>query len=334
MVNSLISIIIPTYNRVDLIADTLNSIINQTYENWECIIVDDHSTDNTDAFIEDYVKKDLRFKYFKRPANRQKGANACRNYGFEQCSGKYIKWFDSDDIMHSDFLLKQVVVLEKDIKLDFCASFSNTFVDEIQNVVAYNNPEIYINNKNSLFNYIIGKLIFLTPSPLWRREFLENKSLYDETLHNAHETDFNFSRLIEGANFFYSNEVLIYIRRGHESIDSDSNSNINSLKSMFTYYQKVFLYLNSPSPLLKNNERKILSHYILYKQLMVLYNLRKVSFSVFITKKNILLTNLLKTELKFNAKVKILFGIFLSILLKKGFVFFDLNELKRAKNYL
>ena len=62
----LVSIIIPTYNRAHLIGETLDSVLAQTYQNWECIIVDDGSSDNTDEVIGAYVEKDSRFKYYHR----------------------------------------------------------------------------------------------------------------------------------------------------------------------------------------------------------------------------------------------------------------------------
>ena len=333
--NDLISIIIPTYNRGHLITETLDSIIVQTHTNWECIIVDDGSKDDTEKILKKYSKNDSRFQYHKRPADRSKGANPCRNYGFDLSKGNYVKWFDSDDIMHSEFLEAQLEILSKQPELDFCAAFSETFVDRIENVVAYNNPEIYIDDKNSLFNYIIGNLIFLTPSPLWREDFLKEKILFDETLFNAHETDFNFSRLIEGAKFKYINKPLFFVRRGHESIDGKSDSYINSYLSMFKYYQKVFLYLRKQSAILGTDERELLSKFILFKQLMILNNLRRTA-SVFDIKKEIkiVLKNIFETKLKFASRIKILFGIFLLIFLKKGYRFFDLKELREAKFYL
>ena len=63
----LVSVIIPTYNRAHLIGETLDSVLAQTYQNWECIIVDDGSSDDTDEVIGEYVKKDNRFKYYHRP---------------------------------------------------------------------------------------------------------------------------------------------------------------------------------------------------------------------------------------------------------------------------
>jgi len=100
----LVSIIIPTYNRAHLIGETLDSVVAQTYENWECIIVDDGSSDNTDEVIEEYTKKDTRFKYYHRPEEHLPGGNGARNYGFKMSQGEYIIWFDSDDLMTRDHI--------------------------------------------------------------------------------------------------------------------------------------------------------------------------------------------------------------------------------------
>ena len=79
----LLSIIIPTYNRAHLIEATLDSIKSQDFDDWECIVVDDGSTDNTPIVLANYVKEDGRFRYLHRPKNRKKGPNSCRNFGFE-----------------------------------------------------------------------------------------------------------------------------------------------------------------------------------------------------------------------------------------------------------
>ena len=100
----IVSIIIPTYNRAHLISETLDSILTQTYTHWECIVVDDGSDDSTAELLAGYCKKDARFQYHQRPNDRPKGANACRNYGFELCKGEYINWFDSDDLMGNCFM--------------------------------------------------------------------------------------------------------------------------------------------------------------------------------------------------------------------------------------
>jgi glycosyltransferase involved in cell wall biosynthesis len=325
----LVSIIIPTYNRVNLISETLDSIIAQSYKNWECLIVDDGSTDDTAALITDYIKKDARFQYHQRPVNRKKGANACRNYGFELSKGKYIKWFDSDDLMCPDFLEKQVLVLEQNKDLDFCASFSNTFSGSIDNIVAYNNPEITICDNNTIENYIIGKIIFLTPSPLWSSSFLKGKKLFDESLINAHETDFNFRRLIEGGKFCYLTDIHFLVRRGHQSIDLNSISDPESFKSMFAYYQKVYLYLCQFSIYLSNEQRLRLREFIIYKQVMIFYSLRlllkrKDSSFIFFA----LIKNLKKSNFSGQNILRLLLGIISVYLFKKGYCLIFIKQFK------
>src|SRR5680860_661515 len=109
----LVSIIVPTFNRGDLIGETIQSIIDQTYDHWELIIVDDGSADNTMEVLQPFLK-DERIKLVDRPKERAKGGNAARNYGFELAKGEYVKWLDSDDLLETDCLEKQFEVISKD----------------------------------------------------------------------------------------------------------------------------------------------------------------------------------------------------------------------------
>jgi glycosyltransferase involved in cell wall biosynthesis len=151
----LVSIIIPVYNRVQLIGETLDSILNQTYSNWECIIVDDGSTDDTIMVVKQYEQKDSRIKLYNRPDNYIKGANACRNFGYENCLGDYINWFDSDDIMDPAFIKKKVEILENE-QLDFVISQSVNFDDYGQESVIFEkeNKGKKINAENFIGNVI------------------------------------------------------------------------------------------------------------------------------------------------------------------------------------
>jgi glycosyltransferase involved in cell wall biosynthesis len=99
MTEPLVSIIIPTYNRSSVIRETLDSVFAQTYNNWECIIVDDGSTDNTSNVVLTYVAKDKRFHYYKRPDTHNEGGNGARNYGLEISKGVYVQFLDSDDLL-------------------------------------------------------------------------------------------------------------------------------------------------------------------------------------------------------------------------------------------
>ena len=112
--NPLVSIIIPTYNRKWIIEDTLLSVISQTYINWECIIVDDNSTDNTIELINKYAKIDDRFKFIIKPITNIKGASVSRNIGLQNAKGKYIQFLDSDDLLAKNKLEVQIKLLEKE----------------------------------------------------------------------------------------------------------------------------------------------------------------------------------------------------------------------------
>jgi glycosyltransferase involved in cell wall biosynthesis len=217
----LVSIIIPTYNRADLIGETLDSILAQTYENWECIIVDDGSVDNTDEVVGEYVKKDSRFQYHYRSANLPKGANSCRNYGFELSKGEFINWFDSDDLMHNEKLSIQVkVLITEDFNFSVCQTF--VFENSKDNIVGLRHYKIFSDNPFS--DYLMLKVVWLTQSPMWRRSFLETQEyLFDEELQAAQEWEFHI-RMLHSSNIYHYTDIpLVYIRKHLNSISYNSN---------------------------------------------------------------------------------------------------------------
>lgn len=117
----LVSIIMPTYNCGNFIGSTLDSVISQTYQNWELIIVDDCSTDNTYEIVKKYLDNDPRIKYVRLEKNC--GAAIARNKAIDLANGKYIAFLDSDDIWHPEKLEKQLEFMEKN-GYDFtCTSY-------------------------------------------------------------------------------------------------------------------------------------------------------------------------------------------------------------------
>jgi len=120
--NPLISVIIPSYNRANLISETLDSILSQTYQNWECIVVDDGSTVETLKIVESYCSKDSRFKLLEREEQFPKGAPTCRNIGLMNAKGEFLIFLDSDDILFPHALIERVMFLLKHPELDFCVA--------------------------------------------------------------------------------------------------------------------------------------------------------------------------------------------------------------------
>ncbi|MBU4480618.1 glycosyltransferase family 2 protein, partial [Patescibacteria group bacterium] len=106
-----VSVIIPTYNRAHLIDRSIQSVLNQTYQDFELIVVDDGSTDNTEDIIRQFQEKDKRIKYIKHDKN--KGGSAARNSGIKMSCGDYIAFLDSDDEWQSKKLEKQIKHLNK-----------------------------------------------------------------------------------------------------------------------------------------------------------------------------------------------------------------------------
>ena len=151
MDNPLVSIIIPTYNRAHLIGETLDSVLAQTYTNWECIIVDDGSTDNTDEVVDNYIKRDARFQFHHRPPDRLAGGNAARNYGFEMSKGEYVNWFDDDDIMCQNKLGVQVNEL---VNSNYVFSVCQTLVFEntLDNIIGLRSDKIY--SEDVFYDYV------------------------------------------------------------------------------------------------------------------------------------------------------------------------------------
>ena len=193
----LVSIIIPTYNRAHLIGETLDSVLAQTYQNWECIVVDDGSTDNTDDVLAQYLRKDSRFQYYHRPTDRLPGGNAARNYGFELSRGDFIQWFDSDDLMTHEYISARIF------------SENNTYEVLIINgrrisqkgiLLKHNN----LKNHNNLYtDYVLKNSEILTPGIMFKRRCLEGYDLFCENMLRSQEVEF-FSR------FFFEKKDLMF----------------------------------------------------------------------------------------------------------------------------
>ena len=109
MEDPVVSIVMPTYNVEKYISAAIVSVINQTYSDWELLVIDDGSTDNSNSVAQAYANKDLRIKVLKKENG---GLSDARNYGIDYTKGKYIHFFDSDDTIEPDFYEKMVTAIE------------------------------------------------------------------------------------------------------------------------------------------------------------------------------------------------------------------------------
>jgi glycosyltransferase involved in cell wall biosynthesis len=111
MLNSKASIILPVYNVEKYLAKSIDSVLAQTYSNFELLVIIDGSPDNSKTIADDYSNKDQRIKVFEKPNG---GLSDARNYGIERAEGEYIYFMDSDDWIEPDLLKKTIVILERE----------------------------------------------------------------------------------------------------------------------------------------------------------------------------------------------------------------------------
>ena len=219
--NSLVSIIIPTYNRGDLIVETIHSIQNQNYSFWECIVAGDGSADNTASIFAEISAKDARIKFFKRPEEKPKGANVCRNLGFNKSKGDYIIWFDSDDLMTPDHV--EVKLMEiKNSSQDFVVARTCNFKAGV-----LQEPYKYEKESN------LSKIHWYTYDVLLKREIAEKIS-WNEQMRSWQDYNYFCKMLLETEKGIYIDKILTYRRLHAVSIQSALNKDkVNYSKEIF-----------------------------------------------------------------------------------------------------
>jgi glycosyltransferase involved in cell wall biosynthesis len=210
------------------------------------LVIDDGSTDATEGLLHDYCKKDTRFRYHKRPKDRLKGANACRNYGFELSNGGYINWFDSDDIMLPEKLELQVKQLETqpDNNYSICQT---AWIDRNDgSFIGLRSKSIC--SETPWEDYICYRIFWSILAPLWRRSFIEAHNIrFDETLQQSQEYDFHIRALAIDPNYMVLDQPMVEMYRHETNLsnnwlhdDAKVASNIRvKFKTLYTYADRL-----------------------------------------------------------------------------------------------
>lgn len=234
----MVSVLIPVFNREKIIYETIESIQSQSYQNWECILVDDGSTDNSIGVMKNMAAEDSRLRIFERPAASKKGAATCRNLAFEHSQGKFIQYFDSDDLMKPTMLSDKVALLKSKPELDFVVSKMGEFDD--------NGPiefeDYHLFSENLTQDFLNYKVYFLTPGPLFKRSFLESFEVkFDELLDRRQEREFYTRIILSRPKYLYSDTIHCMRRIHSNSIKSihDSIASIEQVKSKFNFYKQI-----------------------------------------------------------------------------------------------
>lgn len=224
--NKKVTVIIPCYNREMFIGQTIDSVLNQTYENIEILVVDDGCNDGTRTVLESYKDK---ITLLEHPGRINRGQSAAINLALKQSSGEYIAILDSDDLFEKNKIKRQVTILDK--MPDFGVVYGNGFCINEKNQIMYkilpdNHEETNIKERMLLechFNIPSNSLV--------RKSIYDKIGYYDETMRSAQDHDMGI-RIMEVTKAYYINETLWFYRR-----HSDSQSGRHAMRRWQTGFR-------------------------------------------------------------------------------------------------
>lgn len=238
MPEPLVSIIIPTKNRKDLLVETLESVRAQTYPHWEAIVVDDGSDDGTMEKVPPRYANEPRIQFRRRESERG-NANVCRNEGFRASKGDYIIFLDSDDLLMPECLEGRVRIMERNLDLDFVTSLAREFVDCPREDAPLIREFLC---QGALDRFLHHPTPWQTTGPIWRRRFLDMVGSWDETLPSWQDWDFHVRALCLRPKFLEFPSPDYYLRTdffNRESIDKHIFSNAKHLRTAATLLDKT-----------------------------------------------------------------------------------------------
>lgn len=217
--NPLVSVIVPCFNQGRYLAETLDSVLAQSFSNWECVILDDGSTDNSKEIALTFCDKDERFHYHYQT---NQGLSVARNHGIKSSHGKYVLPLDADDKIHKDYIAEAVEVLEQrdDVKVVYCrAEYFGEKTGEWK-LPKYNLMEMLYQN-----------CIFCTA--MYRRADYDQTSGYNTNMkYGLEDWDFWLSLLEKGGNVYQIPHIRFYYRIKKTSMLVDLNRSKEKNKDM------------------------------------------------------------------------------------------------------
>ena len=238
-----VSVIIPTYNRAKLLPRAIKSVLNQTFKDFEVIIVDDGSTDNTEEVINEFQKHDKRIKYIRHEKN--KGAAAARNTGIKIAQGEYIAFQDSDDEWLPEKLEKQMKIFESapaEIGVVYTGLWRmgnsrKVYIPSIKRVQKEGNIHIELLNRNFI----------ALPTVIIRKECFKKAGMFDECFPRFQDWEL-FIRISRVYKFKYIDEPLVNSYFTPISISTDRDAFVKAFNLILEKYHEDF-----------TKDRKILS---------------------------------------------------------------------------
>jgi len=242
--NPYISVIIPNYNRGDLLGETLGSLVSQDYQEWEAIVVDDGSDDNSEDIVKTFIQQDRRISFYKRE-RMPSGAPVCRNIGISHAKGRFLIFLDSDDLLKSFALSQRAAIILKEPDYDFWVFPILMFRKDPQKANVLWNVD---NGKQDLHRFLILDAPWQTSGPVWRKEAVEKIGGFTEGLACWQDVDFHLKALtsgLKGKKFYQEQPDILYRQHETQSVSQGEISSPAKLKS------RREIFINHTASLLK-----------------------------------------------------------------------------------
>lgn len=210
--NPLVSVLIPSYNSGPYLDDSIGSILKQTYENWELIIVDDCSTDNSVDVAKKYTEKDKRIRVFENKKNL--GISGNMNNGIKYCNGEYIAVLDADDWSYPYRIKEQVDVMGNNKNIVACSGFFDVCDENLKPNYTKNLPETDTELRKAMKRY----MPMIHPGTMWRKDALLKTDLYPEYLKVGHDYLITIDMSQQGELYNIQKPIIKYrVRKSSET---------------------------------------------------------------------------------------------------------------------
>jgi len=231
--SQLVSVVLPTYNRAHLLRRAVQSILNQTYQNFEVIVVDDCSSDNTENVVRSFC--DERIRYIRHERNR--GAAVARNTGIKAAKGEYVAFQDSDDEWLPEKLEKQMKAFESAPSNLGVVYTSFWLIDRNRKSFC---PPLSVKQTDGEIHDALLEMNFVdTPTAVVRRECFEKAGMFDENLPRLQDWEL-WLRISKHYCFKHINEPLVNSYRQPDSISCNMNALIIARKYILgKYFEEI-----------------------------------------------------------------------------------------------
>jgi len=234
----MVSIVVPVYNRPKLIKELVQSVLIQTSSNWELIIVDDGSQDDTFDVASNLSSKDNRIRSFQRPKNKLKGPSSCRNFGAKKAKGEYIVFFDSDDLFFPwciEELTKKMNVNKKiECGVFQQVSYQKGFEQNMWWRAVNDNVDGYINR------FVTFQFSFSTHSVIWRTKSFLKSPGWPEDLGVWEDPFLHIQCMKKGVTFSWlGGDPMGVIRMGSAENQITSHSDLRSYIHLTSDLKKI-----------------------------------------------------------------------------------------------